>query len=58
MVIGAVYTVNIGEPLEGGGGPLERVQNGEVVLVGCFLLPDFVLLVYDHLFLLVVLCVE
>ena len=43
----------LGKPLEGEGGPVERMQEQEVVVVGGLLLPDLVLLVYYHLLLLV-----
>lgn len=54
VVQGAVGLVfDGGEPLEGVGGPVEGVEKQEVIEIWRLLLPDFVLLVDDHLFLLV-----
>jgi hypothetical protein len=42
-----------GKPLEGKGGPIDRMEKKEIVVIGRLLLPDLVLLIDDHLLLLV-----
>lgn len=54
MVVAVIGGGGLGQPLEGGGWPLQGAQDGQVVLIGCFLLPLLIPLVYYHLLLLVV----
>lgn len=54
MIVDIFCVLDIGQPLEGGGGPFDGASEEEVILVWGLLLPDFVLLVDDHFLLLVV----
>lgn len=48
-----LFELDLGEPLKGVGGDIKGVEEEEVVGVGSLFLPDFVLVVDDHLLLLV-----
>ena len=54
VLVAEFVEVEVGKPLEGGGGPLERMDDGEIVVIGCGFFPDFVLVVDHHLFFFVV----
>jgi hypothetical protein len=59
-VVGGVIIVDLefGEPLEGEGRPIHRVQQQKIIVVWRFLLPNLVLLIYDHLLLFVKLYIQ
>lgn len=53
MKISVLARDDIGKPFEGGSGPLDRSGKKKVILVWGFFFPNFILLVDDHLFFLV-----
>ena len=54
ILVAGFVDVEVGEPLEGGGGPFEGMDDGEIIVIGGSFFPDFVLVVNHHFLFFVV----